>query len=355
MEFVDLSRYITIKTGGIPPFSELRKMEPLWMTQELQLVEEPDNLAYAVSLAEKGNSVVPIRRRPPIALFLDRQIFPRRILFEMTSNCNFLCRMCPQQNLKRPRMDMKGEEYRRVIDEIDAYGIEGLWLYHLGESLLHPEFKENLQHIQTKRNLGVIWMSTNGRYFSDENIRLVLGSNVNYINFSMHAVTESTYNTVAPPGNFNFVQANLKKFYALKGVEALPSKPFLHCQMIEQETTKHEVDDFIRIHYRCSEIVSVNMLEYANLPNNKFGLQQRKRKPLASCTRVSRNDCFICSNGAVTLCDAAYNGEIDLGNIHEQSLFEIWNGEKRRKILDLNKQGRMDEIEFCRSCTDHDI
>ena len=97
------------------------------------------------------------------------------------------------------------------------------------------------------------------------------------------------------------------------------------------------------------------MLEYINLPNNAFGLQQRERKPLTSCLRVSRNDCFICSNGDVTLCDAAYNGEIYLGNIHKQTLHEIWNGELRNKILNLNEQGRMFEIDFCRNCTDYDI
>jgi radical SAM protein with 4Fe4S-binding SPASM domain len=97
------------------------------------------------------------------------------------------------------------------------------------------------------------------------------------------------------------------------------------------------------------------MLEYVNLENNQFGFQQRERKPLTNCLRISRNDCFICSNGHVTLCDAAYNGEIDLGDVNKQSLYEIWNGEKRQRVLVLNKQGRMSEIEFCVSCTDYDI
>jgi radical SAM protein with 4Fe4S-binding SPASM domain len=252
-------------------------------------------------------------------------------------------------------MEMPAEIYNKVLDEIDSHGIEGIWLYHLGEPLLHSEFRKIIRHVNTKENLGVIWLSTNGRYFTEENIRLVLNSHIDYINFSAHAVTEETYNTVAPPGNFEIVQANLEKFYELKGITNLPRKPFLHCQMIEQETTKHEVDAFIRRHYKRAEIVSINMLEYVNLPNNTFGFKQRERKPLTSCTRVSRYDCFIFSNGHVTLCDAAYNAEIYLGSIHEQSLYDIWNGERRKRILELNEQGKMSEIEFCRSCTDYDI
>jgi radical SAM protein with 4Fe4S-binding SPASM domain len=355
MEFVDLARYLTVSDPAvILPFSELRVMKPIWMTQDLQLVEEPDNLALARTLADRGMKVVPIRRRPPFEQYTDRSTFPRRILFEMTSRCNFLCRMCPQQNLKRPQMDMPGELYRKVIDEIDAHGIEGLWLYHLGESLLHPEFRQNIAHVSKKKNLGIIWMSTNGQLFSEEHIQCVLDSNIDYVNFSAHAVTEETYKTIAP-GNFKTVQENLETFYGLKGTENLPRKPYMHCQMIEQETTRHEVDAFIKKHYLRADIVSVNMLEYVNLKNNSFGLRQRERRPLASCLRVSRNDCFICSNGHVTLCDAAYNGEIFLGDVGKETLHDIWNGDRRKKILELNERGRMMEMEFCRQCTDYDI
>jgi len=355
MEFVNLSRYIPVNRGRIWPFSNLRKVSPVYLTWDLQLDNKPENLAYAHKLAEEGYDVVPIRKLPPSEHYLNRESFPRRILFEMTSRCNFNCRMCPQQNLKRPRMDMPGEDYRRVVDEIDKYGVEGLWLYHLGESLLHPEFEKNLIHIAGKKNLGVKWMSTNGQYFDEDKINCILKANIDYVNFSAHAVTEETYKTVAPGGDFYRVQANLQKLYEKKGTNNLPSRPFIHCQMIEQETTRHEVDDFIKKHHQHADIVSINMLEYVNLPNNSFGIDQRKRGALKSCTRVSRNDCFIMSNGHVTLCDAAYNGEIDLGSIYEHSLYEIWNGEKRSEILELNRQGRMNEIDFCCQCTDYDI
>jgi len=355
MEFIDISKYFKIKKGKIPLFSELRTMNPVQMTQDLEIFNEPENIAYAISLVEKGIRVIPIQRQPPSDTYINRKTFPRRILFEMTSECNFRCRMCPQLNLQRPRMHMAGELYRSVVDEIDANGIEGMWLYHLGESLLHPEFRENLRHISTKTNLGILWMSTNGQYFTEANIRCVLDSNLDYINFSMHAVTEQTYKTVTTQGDFRTVENNLERFFELKGTGSPRKKPFMHCQMIEQETTRHETDAFIEKYSARADIVSINMLEYASLPNNEFGIQQRDRKPLTSCLRVERNDCFICSNGSVTLCDAAYNGEILLGDINKQSLHEIWNGPERLRILELSAAGKMRDIEFCRSCTDYDI
>lgn len=355
MEFTDLSRYISISKETILPFKELREMKPVVLTNDLKLVEDEENLTYVKSLAEKGIAVVKIRRKPADEKYLYREDFPRRILFEMTSRCNYRCKMCPQNDLKRPRMDMEGSEYRRILDEINEYGVEGIWLYHLGESLLHPEFIENVEHIKTKNNLGNIWLSTNGQFFTEEKRKAILNSNITWINYSAHSVTEETYLKVIPEGDFKSVQENLEAFYDMKKDMILPSKPFLHCQMIEQECTVGEIDEFILKHYKRAEIVSVNMLEYVNMPNNAYGIKQRERSPLKNCVRVARNDCFICSNGDVTLCDAAYNGELYLGNVHEDSLYDIWNGEKRKEILKLNKEGRMQEIEFCRTCTDYDI
>lgn len=356
MEFIDLSRYLPVKTPHvIPPFSELRTLLPVMMTHDLNLVTEEENLRYAESLASSGMKVVPIRRRPPFAQFQERTWFPRRILLEMTSRCNFMCRMCPQNDLQRPRMDMPGSKYRAILDEIDTYGVEGLWLYNIGESLMHPEFRENVEHVSRKKNLGVIWMSTNGTYFNEDAIRMVLDSNIHWINFSAHAVTEQTYKTVVPQGNFTKVQGNLETYYRLKGAPDRTRRPFIHTQMIEQETTRHEVDAFILKHHDRADIVSVNMLEYVNLPNNSFGNEQRERAPLKSCLRVGRNDCFIDSNGDVTLCDADYNAVQSLGNVNEQSLREIWEGEKRRHMLELSRLGRMNELAFCTTCSDYDI
>jgi radical SAM protein with 4Fe4S-binding SPASM domain len=349
MEFIDLSRYVKIKKPIILlSFKELRQMKPVLLTHDLKLAKNLNNIEYAKSLGNKGYEVVPIKKMP---FPLKTQSFPERVMLEMTSVCNFACRMCPRQNLQRPKMDMPSELFRKMIDEINSYGVEGLWLYHLGESLLHKYFEQNIKYISNKKNLGVIWMSTNGQLFDTKNINIMLNSNIDFINFSMHAITEETYKTVAP-GDFKTVQNNLETFFKLKPVG---QRPFLHLQMIEQETTKHEVDAFIKKYYKRADIVSINMLEYVNLPNNQFGLKQRERKPLTTCQRISRNDCFIMSDGHVTVCDVAYNHEIDLGNIKQNTLYNIWNGSERKRLLELNKKGKMSENEFCRKCTDYDL
>ena len=273
----------------------------------------------------------------------------------MTSKCNYRCYMCPQLNLKRPRMDMPSELYCRVVDEIDSFGVEGLWLYHFGESLLHPEFKHILGHVSSKNNLGILWLSTNGQCFGEDSMHCVLDSALTYLNYSMNAVTEKTFSTVSKQGDFSVVEKNLERFIELKRPGSVPTPPFLRCQMIEQETTQHEIDPFIAKYYKRVDIVSVNMLEHGTVKNNAGFIANRERTQLTTCNKVSRNDGFINSNGHVTICDAAYNEEILLGDVNKNSMHEIWNGAERKRILELNRQGRMHENAFCCRCTDYDV
>lgn len=50
MQFVDLSHCVTIRVNpALPEFATLRTMREVWLTQDLQLVSEPDNVANAKS------------------------------------------------------------------------------------------------------------------------------------------------------------------------------------------------------------------------------------------------------------------------------------------------------------------
>jgi len=66
--------------------------------------------------------------------------FPKRILLELTTACNSECTTCPRNVLARKIEHMDVDVAKRVINELADVGISGLWLYNIGESLLHPDF-----------------------------------------------------------------------------------------------------------------------------------------------------------------------------------------------------------------------
>ena len=342
-----------INGKSILPFDKLRNMEPVWMTQDLQIVDEPHNIGYARSLAEKGITLVPIKRQS-FTYHPDRTDFPRRVLFEMTTVCNSKCLMCPQMNLKREIMHINATKYMSVVDELNNFGIDGLWLYHFGESLTHPNFKEIVDYVGTKSNLGYIWLSTNGILLNEEIIDFLMNSSLSYLNFSLQSIDIEKYRKITPKTPVEDIMSNLQTLI-LKKQNLLGNKPFFRLQIIEQKETVDEIDVYLNKFYDKCDIISVNMLEHTNLEYNKTSGILREHQKRTKCNRIERSDCFINSDGSVTICDNAYNHELDIGNIWDNNVYEIWNGRERQRILKMNVDGSLWEVPLCSECMDYDL
>ena len=60
----------------------------------------------------------------------------------------------------------------------------------------------------------------------------------------------------------------------------------------------------------------------------------------------------ILSDGIATICTRDFNKHEEVGNIHENSITEIWTGEKMERYRDLHRRGEFKEIPICSSCPD---
>ncbi len=363
MEFVDVGLLAGERSrrATVAPFAELRKLPRVEITDQLKLIEEPANIQRLQTLVAAGHALVPVTRRAPTDHLMHRKDFPRRFLFEMTSECNVLCRMCPRNHLLRPTKHIDTELYLKGVSEINSHGVDGLWLYYLGESLMHPDFRKIVRFLEGMTDIRTLWFSTNGHLMNESNIKFILDSRITFLNYSLNATTAETYKFVDPKGDFAIVLDNYRRLAGHKRARR-GTPPFLRLQMVEQENTVHEIQEFLERFYHEVDIISVNMLEYANLPMNQFGkTQDRPREMPGYCSRLRDNRAIITADGAMTLCDFAYNtderfvGEHFLGNIRDQSIYDIWNGERRRKLLELESACRLKEVDLCRGCTDFDI
>lgn len=353
MEFLPMSRFRKITRGRFPSFSELRTMRPVTVTMDLEVMEEPENVALLDRFAAEGVELFPIRRVVSEAR-AHRADFPSRVLFEMTSICNARCQMCPQMNLRREMIHMDGTKYKSILDELDYYGLDGLWLYHFGESLTHPQFREIIDYVGAKRNLGCIWLSTNGILMNEGHIRFLLSSALSYLNFSLQSITVENYRKIAPTSPAEKIISNLESLVREKRA-SLGRKPFFRLQIIEQEHTLREIDPFLRRYFDKCDLISVNMLEHTDLEFNRMSKTLRRREERRRCTRLGRSDCFINSDGSVAVCDNAYNNELDIGNVWKNTVCEIWNGPERRRILQMNESGSLWDVPLCSECTDYDL
>jgi len=357
VEFVDSTKYFGERKFNRPIiFDELKELKRIKVDQKLEVIRESDNLERLEDYRRMELKVVPIQRISENGFAsVGRKSFPPRVMVEMTGRCNLKCRMCPRKSMTRPLVNMNKNLYMKIIDELDRYGVDAFWFFHFGESVTHPDWKEIVSYADKKENLGIRWFSTNGVVFNEEAIDFVLNSRITFLNYSMHATNAYVYSFVSLKENYLKVRSNFEKLLVRK--RELGRGPIIHVQMIDQEGTHNNINEFVETFYSMEgvEIVSILSLEYVYVEGNEFGKKRDRLATVKRCNRISREDCFVHCSGKVVLCDADFNDEEAIGDLNESSLSEIWNSEKRKEILRLNDAGEMYKREFCLKCTDFDF
>ncbi len=363
MEFANIQviRAALSMRGGIPeiilPYKELKTLAPVAVDDGLGLVSDNANLMQFEQYWRAGFLLVPIRREMK-SFFRKRQDFPKRVIMELTSTCNLHCVMCPRNALERPELHMSKDVALRCLDEINQQGVQGVWLFNIGEPAQHPDFEEIFSYCNNKPNLGSLWLSTNGQDFKPAIMDLVLGSTLTFLNYSLNAMSPETYRLVSPTGSYDRLVANLKLLLSKKASKGKAKRtPWIRIQMIEQPQVISEIDAFLMEYASKTEIVSINLLEAfsQNVAANNAFAKQRERQNGKYCKRIMRGDAFVFADGEVGFCGTDFNHTMSVGNIRESSLQEIWNGRKFQEYKMINESRQLDRLPLCSRCVDYDL
>lgn len=357
MEFVKPSLIIndlglSVTEEKLLSYKELKSISPVKVSGVLELLNEGKSL-YQEYVNDKLK-LIPVVRFDDV--YKPKSNFPTRVLLEMTSKCNLNCSMCPRQKLTREKVHMDPVLFKKCVDELDNVGINGLWIYNIGESILHPQFYELLKYVSGKSNLGPIWLSSNGQELTENFSDMIVDSKITFMNLSVNATTAETYSKVSPDADWNVMIKNFAKFSSLKKLSG-KRLPFARFQIIDQECAKGEIEDFLHKYADCADILAINLLEgfSKDVESNIGYAGNRERQIKKNCRRVNRQDMFIFSNGETTFCDTDFNGIFSMGNVKDNSILQVWNSEFRGNIVKLNGEGRLNEISLCENCLDFDL
>jgi len=245
-----------------------------------------------------------------------------QINIELTSRCNKNCWMCGRR--KRERLygnqnygDMDFELIEMIAEEVPP-GIV-IAFHNNGEGLLYPRFGEAVKlfsHCHT-------YIVTNGLLLYRKAFEII--DNLDIISISIIQDEEK---------NIKIEQKEiLKKFLKIKG----DKKP---------SVTLRFVGDVDEEYYEEFDLMKVRRLLHA--PEGSIGFKRPPTIPEHGVCQDLLNRLAIDRYGNVSTCVRFDpDGELILGNIKENSLLELWNSEKRKWIIELQIQGRRNEIPFC--------
>jgi MoaA/NifB/PqqE/SkfB family radical SAM enzyme len=241
-----------------------------------------------------------------------------------------------------------------------------------GELLLHPNFNEIIQLLIDKKI--PFNFSTNGEHLTEEKQKILRQSTLKYINFSLNSLIQETKKMLSGNrGNFDLVMEHFKSF------ARQPRNYGVHISMVVNRYNFREMPDFVqfginngvdRIGFfglspqvpyplglsllndeeelmyfkKMKELVKNNKI----LVNDYIGMardQNNKpiKKPIKDCP-MPWSHVGIEPDGRVTVCCYI---PLRIGNINEQSFYDIWNGEKANELRKAVSSG---DNKFCKNC-----
>ena len=273
--------------------------------------------------------------------------FPIYLLIEPVSACNLRCIMCFQidesftsNNNFMGNMDI--DFFKKIIDEAAEGGTKAITLASRGEPTLHPKLGEMLEYCSGK--FFELKINTNGIILKDKLIHQILKSGVTDMVFSIDSYTKKDYESIRIQGVFETVLNNVKRFKEIKERFYPNSKCATRVSgvRVDKKQDPNAFKDFWKEYVEHVVIVEMeNRWDTYNNPKEIAGT--------CACDYLWER-MYVWYDGLCNPCDVDYKSELQVGSIKENSIKDIWTGEKYQKLRKLHLDGNRNSCYPCDRC-----
>jgi MoaA/NifB/PqqE/SkfB family radical SAM enzyme len=142
---------------------------------------------------------------------------------DLTDRCNVACYFCNQQSL-RTKEQIPLPRLSDLIDEMAGNGLRSVRLSGGGDPLFHREILDVVDHLAL-RGVVVDNLTTNGVALTEEVARRLIANKGREVIFSLNAVNAADYARMmqVKPALFDKVLENIRRLVAMRGESIYPS------------------------------------------------------------------------------------------------------------------------------------
>ncbi|MBT3255905.1 MAG: radical SAM protein [Deltaproteobacteria bacterium] len=273
--------------------------------------------------------------------------FPLEISLELTNYCNLRCIMCPNPSMKRHRGYMSENLFKAIVNGLSG---ENGFLFlpqGFGEPLLHTEIF-GLTTFASNCGIRPIVLLSNGMLLNEATLSDVMNS-IDILIVTIDGISPRTYESVRVGGNLQTVTRNIERFLLARG-DCKP--PYLVLRIIDMKETKAEIaafQDFWRTRISETDILQVSGYNdwtgTINTGKNHVKMREQRRP----CRMLWKN-LTVYHDGRVTPCCYDAEGELMIGSAGEESLRNIWEGTRLKRLRDLHLAHQFRKIPICHRC-----
>jgi radical SAM protein with 4Fe4S-binding SPASM domain len=239
--------------------------------------------------------------------------------------------------------------YEKIVEELSFYAdrIHTVCLSRDGEPLLDRGIAQKVRMLKVA-GINNVTLTSNAQLLTEQKAMELIDSGLDDIMLSIDGITKSTYEKIRRGLNFETVIENVANLLKLRNERG--SSMSVRIRFVQMPENEQEVDDWLKF---WQEKVSGIDRVYV-MPMHTWGGQLNA----ASYENTKTIPCVflfsslaIHADGSVGQCNVDYNSVAQLGDIQNNSIKEIWGGDRINKLRESHLYGRRLTLPFCRKCS----
>ena len=286
---------------------------------------------------------------------------PFTLLVETSRLCNFRCKFCPQSSeetfSKFNRNYLSVYDFDLILNQMEEFPsrFKKVYMHGTGEALMNPDLPDMIRLLNKRGVTDSIDLTSNAALLTPELGIKLREAGLNHLHISVEALSSEEYLAIAGRKiDFDRFVDNIRFFSEERGNCRLTIK-------IASASIKSEPDRerfFSIFGPLCDEIFVENihpiwpkfdMPDVLQAGSDAAGQYGQVIKEKRICPQIFTVLAVKC-DGTVSPCSVDWDNDRALGNIHEETLFQMWNGSRLRELRFGHLENGRNQFNGCSSC-----
>jgi radical SAM protein with 4Fe4S-binding SPASM domain len=246
-----------------------------------------------------------------------------------------------EYKLKVNRGLMDFELFKKIIDECAKNNLYSIRLSLRGEPFIHPKIFDMIKYAKEK-GIKEVASLTHGGKLNEEKFEKLVDLGLDWLTISFDGIGE-TYEKIRYPLKFDEAVQKIKCYQEIKKQKGV-TKPLIKVQTVWPAISKDPQKFYDIFNPITDQVASNPLIDYLQHDTNIVYEEN------FTCPQLF-NRLVIGSDGSVLLCANDEMGAYKVGNVNEDSIFNIWHGKKLTEAREIHiRHMGTKEINICKHC-----
>ena len=201
-------------------------------------------------------------------------------------------------------------------------------------------------------------MSTNASLLNERRAREILDAGLDELMISIDSVDKETYEKTRVGLRYEKVMGNIRNFFKIREEicpEMLVRVRGVSLYNLSVEEDRKELNRWEDFWGEFKKDQDRIYMKRAHTWGNQIDIDGYEKESIYHPCILPWSTMHITSMGIVPLCPQDYDATLNIGDINEDSIADVWKNENWSRIRMLHQTGRRNEISLCQGCKLFDL